>query len=168
MLGEAILSIIDRCPLFGEIYYRKATFWCSESCSLFGVSFNDIPLYGFDYSIPLAGNPITMLKSIMLCVYYYPQVGGLLQDWRRVNVALTRARHKLVMVGSSHTLCHAPLLARLLALLQERGWVLNLQVGVTSLSPAVNITLPKRSRFTVAWPACLCCLDVTSPFLCYI
>jgi ATP-dependent exoDNAse (exonuclease V) beta subunit len=30
--------------------------------------------------------------------------GELLKDWRRVNVAVTRAKHKLVLVGSRTTL----------------------------------------------------------------
>lgn len=34
------------------------------------------------------------------------QIGPLLQDWRRVNVAITRARSKLVMVGSAAALKH--------------------------------------------------------------
>ena len=31
-------------------------------------------------------------------------VGELLIDWRRINVALTRAKHKLIMIGSPSTL----------------------------------------------------------------
>ena len=29
--------------------------------------------------------------------------GGLLEDWRRVNVAVTRAKHKLIVVGDRNT-----------------------------------------------------------------
>ena len=63
------------------------------------------------------------------------QVGTLLHDWRRVNVALTRARHKLVLVGSETTLKHIPLLASLLQLLQERAWVVELPPNTHSVSP---------------------------------
>jgi hypothetical protein len=31
-------------------------------------------------------------------------VGDLLTDWRRINVAMTRAKHKFIMIGSSSTL----------------------------------------------------------------
>jgi len=41
-------------------------------------------------------------------------------------VALTRARHKLVLVGSEETLRHAPLLAALLQLLREKEWIVEL------------------------------------------
>ena len=63
------------------------------------------------------------------------QVGTLLHDWRRVNVALTRARHKLVLVGSETTLKHLPLLVSLLQLLQERAWVVELPPNTHSVSP---------------------------------
>lgn len=32
------------------------------------------------------------------------QLGDLLKDWRRLNVALTRAKHKLILVGCVPTL----------------------------------------------------------------
>ena len=63
------------------------------------------------------------------------QVGTLLHDWRRINVALTRARHKLVLVGSETTLRHIPLLAALLQLLRERAWIVELPPLPHSMSP---------------------------------
>ncbi len=48
------------------------------------------------------------------------QVGELLGDWRRVNVAVTRARSKLVMLGAAPTLRASPLLARLLDLVEAQ------------------------------------------------
>ncbi|KAK1039541.1 DNA replication endonuclease-helicase Dna2 [Friedmanniomyces endolithicus] len=53
-------------------------------------------------------------------------VGELLRDWRRVNVALTRAKSKLVVLGSRKTLVHNELLARFLGLVDERGWMVDL------------------------------------------
>ncbi|KAF2182271.1 hypothetical protein K469DRAFT_712897 [Zopfia rhizophila CBS 207.26] len=53
-------------------------------------------------------------------------VGDLLKDRRRVNVALTRARSKIVILGSEKTLGANELLKRLVALCRERGWVFDL------------------------------------------
>lgn len=58
--------------------------------------------------------------------------GGLLTDWQRLNVALTRARHKLLMVGSARTLAGVPLLGALLQLVAERGWLVALGGEVVS------------------------------------
>eukprot|EP00884_Botryococcus_braunii_P022765 jgi/Botrbrau1/9172/Bobra.0236s0004.1 len=54
------------------------------------------------------------------------QAGSLLADWRRINVAITRAKAKLVLLGSASTLASVPLLARLINILRRRGCVLPL------------------------------------------
>lgn len=54
------------------------------------------------------------------------RAGRLLADWRRINVAITRARHKLVLLGSASTLRSIPLFQHLLDLVQERGWYIPL------------------------------------------
>lgn len=54
-------------------------------------------------------------------------VGDLLKDRRRVNVALTRARSKLVILGSEKTLSGNELLCDMVGLCREKGWVLDLQ-----------------------------------------
>ena len=53
--------------------------------------------------------------------------GQLLRDWRRVNVALTRAKRKLVIVGCAATVSEVPLFEHLLGLMQTQGWLLSLQ-----------------------------------------
>lgn len=53
-------------------------------------------------------------------------VGDLLKDWRRVNVALTRARSKLIVLGSRRTLVNNDLLAKFLNLVDVRAWALDL------------------------------------------
>lgn len=53
-------------------------------------------------------------------------VGELLKDRRRVNVALTRARSKLVIVGSEKTLSGNELLRDIVGMCREKGWVLDL------------------------------------------
>lgn len=49
--------------------------------------------------------------------------GNLLADWQRLNVAVTRARVKLLMVGSAATLGGIPLLAQLVRMAEGGGWL---------------------------------------------
>ena len=55
-------------------------------------------------------------------------VGELLKDWRRVNVAITRARSKLVVLGSASTLgeCDVPILKGLVRIMGEKDWIMSL------------------------------------------
>ncbi|KIX94368.1 uncharacterized protein Z520_09754 [Fonsecaea multimorphosa CBS 102226] len=55
-------------------------------------------------------------------------VGDLLKDWRRVNVAVTRARSKLLLIGSRSTLggSGVPILEGLTRIMEEKGWTLEL------------------------------------------
>jgi len=52
--------------------------------------------------------------------------GALLADWRRINVAITRARQKLVLIGSGSTLRSVPMLRHLLDLVQQRNMYIQL------------------------------------------
>lgn len=87
-------------------------------------------------------------------------VGDLLKDARRVNVALTRARSKLVILGSEKTLSCNALLSDMVALCRARGWVLDLtsamleghaldeavsQTGRTAASAAAGVGSPLRT-----------------------
>ncbi|KAL2133720.1 hypothetical protein VTI74DRAFT_1846 [Chaetomium olivicolor] len=59
-------------------------------------------------------------------------IGELLKDWRRINVAFTRAKTKLLVVGSRRTLggCgDEEMLARFVRLMEEREWVYELGAG---------------------------------------
>ncbi|KAK4044231.1 hypothetical protein C8A01DRAFT_31544 [Parachaetomium inaequale] len=59
-------------------------------------------------------------------------IGELLKDWRRINVAFTRAKTKLLVVGSRGTLggCgEGEMLARFVGLMEEREWVYDLGAG---------------------------------------
>ena len=53
-------------------------------------------------------------------------VGTLLSDWRRLNVAFTRAKSKLVVVGSGETL-GSMLAARFVDVMKRRNWVVQLK-----------------------------------------
>ena len=50
-------------------------------------------------------------------------VGDLLRDWRRVNVAVTCAKRKLILIGSLSTLKGSLLLQELFDLLERKDWL---------------------------------------------
>ncbi|KAI9465655.1 AAA domain-containing protein [Lactarius psammicola] len=56
-------------------------------------------------------------------------VGDLVKDWRRMNVAFTRARAKLIIFGSRTTLARTPLLESFFQLMEDEGWILQLPRG---------------------------------------
>lgn len=69
--------------------------------------------------------------------------GRLLSDWQRLNVALTRARCKLVLLGSAETLSAVPLFAELLRLVRQRGWYHSLPADALAeapLAPAEDVS----------------------------
>ncbi|XP_052211363.1 DNA replication ATP-dependent helicase/nuclease JHS1 isoform X2 [Diospyros lotus] len=52
-------------------------------------------------------------------------ISSLLGDWHRINVALTRAKKKLIMVGSRSTLSRVPLLKLLVEKVEEQSGILS-------------------------------------------
>ena len=66
-------------------------------------------------------------------------VGELLQDWRRVNVAFTRAKSKLVVFGSRSTIRETSPLDEFVKLVEGRGWVYEVP------SDAVRPASPSKS-----------------------
>src|SRR5271170_700340 len=50
-------------------------------------------------------------------------VGELLQDWRRVNVAFTRAKSKLIIFGSRTTIRETKPLDEFVKLVEAKGWI---------------------------------------------
>lgn len=71
---------------------------------------------------------------IMSCVRSNTEnnVGDLLRDYRRVNVAFTRARTKLLVVGSRSTLHGGTdLLAKFVKMMDKKGWIYDLPKSAT-------------------------------------
>lgn len=66
------------------------------------------------------------------------QPSQLLANWRRLNVALTRAQCKLIVLGSAEAMAHQPFTAALFDLARARGWLAALppQVGATGVLPS--------------------------------
>ncbi|WCJ23084.1 DNA replication ATP-dependent helicase/nuclease JHS1 [Euphorbia peplus] len=58
---------------------------------------------------------------------------SLLGDWHRINVALTRAKKKLIMVGSRKTLNNVPLLKLLMEKVDEQSGILDLSLQDISM-----------------------------------
>lgn len=56
-------------------------------------------------------------------------LGELLKDWRRLNVAITRAKHKLILLGGLSSLSRYPPLEKLLRYLQLEKLVIDLPPG---------------------------------------
>lgn len=54
-------------------------------------------------------------------------IGELLTDWQRLNVAFTRAKKKLLLVGSAGTVLANPSFQKLRELVEERNWSIDYQ-----------------------------------------
>ncbi|KAK7743988.1 DNA replication endonuclease-helicase Dna2 [Diatrype stigma] len=67
---------------------------------------------------------LSLVRSNEAC-----NIGDLLKDWRRINVAFTRAKTKLLVVGSRDTLKGSgeqEMLSKFVKLMEEREWVYDL------------------------------------------
>lgn len=56
-------------------------------------------------------------------------LGELLKDWRRLNVAITRAKHKLILLGCVPSLSRYPPLGKLLNHLNSEKLIIDLPSG---------------------------------------
>jgi DNA replication ATP-dependent helicase Dna2 len=83
-------------------------------------------------------------------------VGALLSDWRRINVAVTRARAKLVVLGDSRTLKQARLLAQLLDQLAYKQQIYSLPTQAHRVYPSyahMHALMLQHTSTTGAVPA---------------
>lgn len=60
-------------------------------------------------------------------------IGELLRDWRRINVAFTRAKSKMIIIGSQNTLANDRLLNDFLQLVHNEGWAYDLPSNALSM-----------------------------------
>ncbi|XP_065152926.1 DNA replication ATP-dependent helicase/nuclease DNA2 [Paramisgurnus dabryanus] len=66
-------------------------------------------------------------------------LGELLQDWRRLNVAITRAKHKLIMIGSAPSLRRYAPLEKLLGHLQQQNMIFQLPPAAHEALPIIHL-----------------------------
>lgn len=78
----------------------------------------------------------------------YSQAGDLLKDRRRINVCLTRAKSKLIIVGSRSTVASAPVMQELLDVMHDRDWIYKLpaQALGSTVEPPPESTASKPAR----------------------
>ncbi|CAO3618121.1 unnamed protein product [Cunninghamella blakesleeana] len=69
--------------------------------------------------------------------------GDLLRDWKRLNVAFTRAKCKLIVFGSSSTLKHSVIFGTLLTLLEANKWIYKLKSDARKLH---ELQIPFKTR----------------------
>uniref|UniRef100_A0A3B3ZAD9 DNA replication ATP-dependent helicase/nuclease n=1 Tax=Periophthalmus magnuspinnatus TaxID=409849 RepID=A0A3B3ZAD9_9GOBI len=87
-----------------------------QSSAFIGVEVNTVDKYqGRDKSV--------IVLSFVRSTTEEGNLGELLKDWRRLNVAITRAKHKLLMVGSASTLRRYKPVEKLLGHLQQENMI---------------------------------------------
>uniref|UniRef100_A0A4W6G061 DNA replication ATP-dependent helicase/nuclease n=1 Tax=Lates calcarifer TaxID=8187 RepID=A0A4W6G061_LATCA len=87
-----------------------------QSSAFIGVEVNTVDRYqGRDKSL--------IVLSFVRSTVEEGNLGELLKDWRRLNVAITRAKHKLLMVGSATTLRRYAPVEKLLNHLQQENMI---------------------------------------------
>lgn len=67
-----------------------------------------------------------------------------MKDWRRINVAFTRARAKLVVFGSRKTLQASPLLADFFTLMEDKNWILTLPADACIRKTSIQVQPPTK------------------------
>jgi hypothetical protein len=73
------------------------------------------------------------------------QVGHLLTDRRRINVAFTRARSKLVLFGCARTLKASDVMKEMIELMESRGWVHELDEEELRMHGSMDGETPKAA-----------------------
>lgn len=77
------------------------------------------------------------------------QAGELMKDWQRLNVAITRAKQKLILLGSLRTLGSSGSFREMFELMGSKGWILKLPKDAHLFHPAIVVQEPLWSQSLV-------------------
>lgn len=103
-----------------------------QSPAFIGVEVNTVDKYqGRDKSV--------IVLSFVRSTTEEGNLGELLKDWRRLNVAVTRAKHKLLMVGSAVTLRRYEPVEKLLKHLQQENMIIKLPHAAHKNLPKLHL-----------------------------
>ncbi|XP_010730652.3 DNA replication ATP-dependent helicase/nuclease DNA2 isoform X3 [Larimichthys crocea] len=103
-----------------------------QSSAFTGVEVNTVDRYqGRDKSL--------IILSFVRSTTEEGTLGELLKDWRRLNVAITRAKHKLLMVGSATTLRRYAPVEKLLNHLQQVNMMIQLPPAAHNALPSISL-----------------------------
>ncbi|XP_061670292.1 DNA replication ATP-dependent helicase/nuclease DNA2 [Syngnathoides biaculeatus] len=101
-----------------------------QSSAFHGVEVNTVDKYqGRDKSV--------IVLSFVRSTTEEENLGELLKDWRRLNVAITRAKHKLLMVGSASTLRRYTPVEKLLNHLEQENMIIQLPPSADRALPTM-------------------------------
>lgn len=67
-----------------------------------------------------------------------------MKDWRRLNVSFTRARSKLIIIGSRKTIQGNDLLKKFFGIMDEKKWVLTLGKDAHRVHGLLSSKKPNR------------------------
>ncbi|XP_040891636.1 DNA replication ATP-dependent helicase/nuclease DNA2 [Toxotes jaculatrix] len=103
-----------------------------QSSAFIGVEVNTVDKYqGRDKSL--------IVLSFVRSTAEEGHLGELLKDWRRLNVAITRAKHKLLMVGSATTLRRYAPVEKLLNHLRQENMIIQLPPAAHKALPSMHL-----------------------------
>ncbi|CCJ30384.1 unnamed protein product [Pneumocystis jirovecii] len=74
------------------------------------------------------------------------KIEGLLRDWRRLNVAFTRAKSKLIFFGSKSTLKLIGIFGLFFNLLADKQWIYDLPENAHLLHNLDSLVIPKQTN----------------------
>ncbi|KAI3396204.1 hypothetical protein diail_342 [Diaporthe ilicicola] len=126
-LVDALLTVgVPACEIGVMTHYRSQLSMLKHGLRGHGTDSGGIEMHtadrfqGRDKEVVI----LSLVRSNEAC-----SIGDLLKDWRRINVAFTRAKTKLLVVGSRSTLkgsgCEE-MLARFIGLMEQRRWIYDL------------------------------------------